>query len=132
MPSILPYFTFVCGLCFVIIVFRLLARSKISEKLSLVWLGGSTLILVLSGNPGSLDKLAALLGVQYPPSLLFMLSTLVLLLIVLYLSIQISHLNDKLKEVAQHVALNNFFVSSELHMQEAGVSLGKESSLQHE
>lgn len=68
---------------------------------------GAIAILVVSANPGWLDWAAGKLGVAYPPTLLFLFSTLVLLIIVLRQSMQISVLNEKLRQLAQHVALQD-------------------------
>ncbi|WP_438448547.1 DUF2304 domain-containing protein [Gorillibacterium sp. sgz5001074] len=108
MPNVLHVFLLLCGLIFFGTVVSLLMRNKISEKFSLVWLVGSGAILVLSGYPSLVDQAAHAIGVDYAPSLLFLFSTLVLLLIVLYMSIQISYLNDKVKELAQSMALQDF------------------------
>lgn len=108
MYSILHYFLLFCGFLFFGTVVILLMKHKINEKISMVWLTGSLVIFILSGNPKVLDWIAGLLGIQYAPSLLFLFSTLVLLLIVLYMSIQVSNLNDKLKELGQFIALQTY------------------------
>jgi hypothetical protein len=105
MDYVLKWFIFCCGLVFSGAIVRLLLRKKINERNSVVWLLSAAAILVLSANPHWFDELAGLLGVSYPPSLLFLFSTLVLLVIVLYQSMQISVLNEKLRQLAQHVAL---------------------------
>ena len=105
MDSILKWFILLCGITFSGAIVRLLLRKKISERNSVAWLLSAAAILIVSANPGWFDRLARLLGVSYPPSLLFLFSTLVLLVIVLYQSMQISVLNEKLRQLAQHVAL---------------------------
>ncbi|MBP1154249.1 MULTISPECIES: DUF2304 domain-containing protein [unclassified Paenibacillus] len=128
MHNILHYFLLLCGFLFFGTVVILLMKHKISEKISMVWLSGSLVIFVLSGNHEVLDWIAGLLGIQYAPSLLFLFSTLVLLLIVLYMSIQVSNLNDKLKELGQFMALHTYSESQhrvEEHV--AGHDSGKEN-----
>lgn len=109
MHNTLHYFLLACGLIFFVTVIGLLMKNKITEKFSLIWMIGSGAILVLAGYPALVDRAADSLGIDYAPSLLFLFSTLVLLLIVLYMSIQISHLNDKVKELAQNMALQAFY-----------------------
>jgi hypothetical protein len=65
------------------------------------------IIFLIAGNPVLLDKAAKLLGVAYPPSLLFLLSTLILLLFSLYQTIQITKLSNKVKDISQYLALKN-------------------------
>jgi hypothetical protein len=98
-------FLLCCGIGFAGFILYLLLKKKINEKHSIIWLGGVTAILVLSANPNWFDALAERLGISYPPSLAFLVSILMLALVVLYQSMQISVLNEKLKELAQHVAL---------------------------
>lgn len=108
MVSLLKLFTLFCGLLFVGTVFYLLIKRRINERNSLFWLSGSIIILILSAFPEILEVVARAIGVEYPPTLLFLIAILILLLIVLSQSIQISVLNEQLKELTQHVALNRF------------------------
>ncbi|WP_336787918.1 DUF2304 domain-containing protein [Paenibacillus sp. MMO-177] len=105
--DILRWFILLCGIAFAAVVIRLLLRQRINTRNSVSWLLGTTAILIISANPDWIDRLADLLGIAYPPTLLFLLSTLVLLVVVLYQSIQISILNEKMRQLAQHVALTD-------------------------
>lgn len=105
MSSILKLFILFSGIMFALTVMRLLLKKRINEKNSIVWLSGSTLILIIAANPELLDRLANYLHISYPPSLLFLLSILILLVIVLYQSIQISEINEKIKKISQHIAI---------------------------
>ncbi|NTW05187.1 MAG: DUF2304 domain-containing protein [Peptococcaceae bacterium] len=93
------------GIIFVLAVLRLLVKGKINERNSLLWLLGSLVILVLSSMPDALDVVARAVGVHYPPTLLFLLSILVILFILLYQSIQISILQGKCNELAQQLSI---------------------------
>jgi len=106
MGSILKVFILICGLTFIAAVFYLLMKRRISERNSLFWLFGSIIIFILSAAPEALEIVARSIGVNYPPTLLFLISILILLLIVLNQSIQISVLNDQVRELTQHVVLN--------------------------
>lgn len=96
---------FLLGVSFVFTVFYLLVRHKINERNSLLWLAGSLGILVLATIPNLLDIVARWLGVSYPPTLLFLLSILVILLIILHQSIQISVLQARCRELTQYLAI---------------------------
>lgn len=93
------------GVMFTFTVIRLLINKKINERVSLLWLVGSALILVLSIVPSTLDKISSVIGVDYPPSLLFMLGMLIILFICLMHSVQISILNNQIKELTQQVII---------------------------
>ncbi|WP_309120788.1 DUF2304 domain-containing protein [Paenibacillus sp.] len=106
MSLIAKLFVFFSGLVFTFIVLNLLLKRKINERNSIVWFLGAGSILLVSANPGWLDWVAARVGIQYPPSLLFLFSNLILLLLVLHQSTQISALNEKLKQLAQHISIS--------------------------
>ena len=89
------------------VVLNLLLKRKISEWNSISWFTAAVVILIVSANPKLVDWAAKALGISYPPSLLFLFSTLVLLVLVLYQSMQISMLQNKIRQLAQHVAIQN-------------------------
>ncbi|MCR4440812.1 MAG: DUF2304 domain-containing protein [Peptococcaceae bacterium] len=93
------------GLSAVCAVFYLLVKRKINERNSLFWLCGALAILVFSTMPDTLEIMADLAGVKYPPTLLFLLSILVILFITLHQSIQISVLQERVKELTQRLAI---------------------------
>ncbi|MFC4103342.1 DUF2304 domain-containing protein [Paenibacillus xanthanilyticus] len=107
MVDMLRWFVLLCGLAFSGLILRLLLRHKISARNSVVWLLSAAIILGLSAYPSWFDHLASLFGIHYPPTLLFLLSTLVLLVIVLHLSIQLSIMNEKIRQLAQHIAIRD-------------------------
>lgn len=95
----------ILGLSFVAVVFYLLVSRRINERASLPWILGSVIIIVLSVIPNVLEKLAAVAGVSYPPALLFVVANLLIILLLLYQAIQISVLQDKCREQAQHLSI---------------------------
>jgi hypothetical protein len=111
MNDTLEIIIFCIGLSLCIWVVTLLARKKINERNTLVWIGGVIVVLILSTNPEWLDVMANWAGVSYPPSLLFLCSFIVLLIITLYQSIQISHLYARIKDISQAIALQGGEIS---------------------
>lgn len=105
MSNILQWFLFGCGLAFSLTVIYLIIKHRLNERISVIWLCGSFLILFIAGQVALIDHVAAWLHISYPPSLLFLLSSLILLLFNLYQTIQISKLNTKIKDVTQYLAL---------------------------
>lgn len=122
MNSILQIFIVGSALFFSLIVISLLVKNKIGERNSVIWLSGSILILFLAGNPALFDKMAGWLGIHYPPTLLFLLSTLVLLLFNLYQTIQITKLSSKIKDISQYLAL----IQEEQQTKSEMIQVGKE------
>ncbi len=115
MSNILRIVILISGISFTGIIMYLLIVRKMNERNSLVWLFGAFTVLGLSALPQLLDKLAVLIGVSYPPALLFLVSTLVLLFCILYYSIQISALQGKVKTLAQENAVNKMLIEKKLN-----------------
>lgn len=105
LSDLLRMFVFAVGFAFSFYIVSLLVRKKISERHTLIWLIFVIVVVSLSIDPYILDLLARRIGVDYPPTLLFLVSMLLLMLVVLYQSIQISTLNEKVKELGQNMAL---------------------------
>ena len=107
MNSMLQIFLIGCAILFSTFVIRLLLKNKIGEKNSVIWLGGLLVILILAINPTLFDEAAKRLGINYPPSLLFFLSALILLTFSLYQTVQITKLSAKIKDISQYLALSH-------------------------
>lgn len=105
MGVIAKLFLIICAVLYTVAVISLLIKRKINEKNTIHWLSAVFLVLVLASIPNILDKVATFIGISYPPSLLFLISSLVLLYIALRQAVQLSVLDDKVKELAQLVAL---------------------------
>lgn len=94
-----------------LVVLELVRRRHLSEEYSLLWLGTAVFMLVIGVWRDLLHSLADLVGIEYPPNLLFLLAALFLLFIQLYFSIIISRLTRESKEAAQQIALLHYELS---------------------
>ena len=90
---------------FLLYILEMVRRRKLREEYSILWLFGSAVILVLSLKQAWLVRLAHTVGVVYPPSFLFLLGILFILLILIHFSIAISKLHQMNKKMAQEIAL---------------------------
>ena len=86
-------------------VIELIRRGRLKEQYSLLWLVAGSVLLVLSASRDLLEYISRLVGIYYPPSFLFLLAFLFLLLITLHFSVVISGLADQNKKLAQELAL---------------------------
>jgi hypothetical protein len=86
-------------------ILEMVRRRKLREEYSILWLFGSALILVLSLKQDWLVSLAHAVGIVYPPSFLFLVGILFILLILIHFSIAISKLHQMNKKMAQEIAL---------------------------
>jgi hypothetical protein len=95
----------ICGSAAVLLlVIELIRRGRLKERYSLLWLLASGVLLVLSTTKG-IEYISHLVGIYYPPSALFLVAFLFLLMITLHFSIVISGLSEKNKKLAQELAL---------------------------
>jgi hypothetical protein len=93
------------------IVIELIRRGQLKERYSLLWLLAGSVLLLLSSSRSALEFIARHVGIFYPPSFLFLIAFLFLLLITLHFSVVISGLTEKSKKLAQEIAL----LRQELH-----------------
>jgi hypothetical protein len=92
-------------LVLLVFVIEAVRRNRLNVRYSILWLGASGVLLVLSLYRPLLDWVAKFAGVAYPPSLLFLVAFLVLLCIVLHFSLVISSHRDSIRRLAQTIAL---------------------------
>lgn len=86
-------------------ILEMVRRRRLREEYSILWLAGSVVILVLSLKQGWLIGIAHAAGIAYPPSFLFLVGILFILLILIHFSIAISKLHQMNKKMAQEIAL---------------------------
>lgn len=92
------------------LVLELVRRRRLREEYSLLWLLTAFVMLIFSAWRDLLHGLAELVGIAYPPNLLFLLAVLFVLLILLYFSTVITRLTQENKEMAQQLALLRYEV----------------------
>lgn len=88
-----------------IFVLASLRRGVLREKYAVLWLATGALLVVLSWFPDLLVWAAAALGVQLPSNLLFFLAAVLLLLVSVQLSYEISRVEERSRRLAEEVAL---------------------------
>ena len=86
-------------------ILEMVRRRRLQEEYSILWLVGSVVILVLSLKRAWLEWIARAAGIAYPPSFLFLVGILFILLILIHFSITISRLYQMNKKMAQELAL---------------------------
>lgn len=88
-----------------VVVIELIRRGELKERYSLLWLLAGGILLIFSSSRDILGYVSGLFGIFYPPSFLFLLSFLFLMLITLHFSVVISSLTEKNRHLAQEIAL---------------------------
>lgn len=98
------YFVIVAVL-FMIYMIVEIRKEKLSIKESFWWMMSSLLMLILALFPYSIDWVAEKLGIDYPPSLLFVICIVFLLFINFRNSKRISEQQIKIIDLAQNISL---------------------------
>jgi len=101
----IPLLATLVSLIIFISVVELIRRNRLKERYSLLWLFSSIVLLLFSVSRELLHLAAQLVGIKYPPSLIFLLGFLFLIVINIHFTSVISELYEKNKVLAQEVAL---------------------------
>jgi hypothetical protein len=101
----LSLFAEILAVAMVVLILWLIRRDRLPISHSIWWLTVSALIGVLGLFPGLLDRVASWVGVAYPPSLLFILAILTLLIKVLLEDLEVSTNRRRLLRLAQKAAM---------------------------
>ncbi|SDK51595.1 hypothetical protein SAMN05216282_10773 [Cryobacterium psychrotolerans] len=86
-------------------VVELLRRRRLRERHAVWWFVAALLALVLGIFPATLTALADLLGVEVPTNLVFFVSIVILFLVSLQHSSELTGLEDKTRVLAEESAL---------------------------
>lgn len=86
-------------------VIELVRRAQLTEEYSLIWIGCSVALLILSLWRNLLDLAASVLGVHYPPALLLLALTFFVVIVSLYFSVVVSRHRKEIERLVQEVAL---------------------------
>lgn len=88
-----------------LVVLELIRSRRVRERYALLWLLTAVVLLVLSAWRDGLGKISDLVGIAYPPSALFVLGFLFIVIVLLHYSTVISRLSDQNTILAQRLAL---------------------------
>jgi len=98
-------FFIVLGVLFSAYIIRNTTRRRLLEKESFIWLLTIVVVIILGIFPEILDWTATLLHIQYGPSLLFLVSILVLAALLLRNSMITSSQQNKINSLAHKITL---------------------------
>lgn len=116
-PRVLPILGAVVTL---VVIVDLLRRRQLREKYAVLWLVVSVFVGVFAVFPGLLGRLAAFAGVKTPANLLFFVAALVLLVVCVQLSYEISRLEDETRALAEEVGILRLETGSRRPSDEGG------------
>jgi len=90
---------------FLLLIFELIRSRRLQERYALLWLMTGAVILLLSVWRDALRLVAEQVGIAYPPSALFVVGFLFILVVLLHYSTVISELSERNVLLAQDIAL---------------------------
>jgi hypothetical protein len=94
-------FFIVIGIFIVIYVYSKVKKKLFSEKESIYWMIFSIFIMLLAIFPKLIDNVSLFFGIYYPPSFIFLIGFVFLLILLFKQSQAINLLNERSKELAQ-------------------------------
>ena len=88
-----------------LVIIELIRSRRLQERYALLWLLTGIVLLVFALWRGALVKVSDVVGINYPPSALFVMAAFFILLVLLHYSTVISELAAKNLALAQRLAL---------------------------
>jgi hypothetical protein len=104
-PFRVSIFAAIAALLLLFVIFELIRSRRLQERYAMLWLLTGIVILILGLWRGLLSTIADAVGIAYPPSALFVLAAIFILLLLLHYSTVISTLSDQNRILAQRLAL---------------------------
>ena len=108
----------VASLAVVVFLAALLRSRRVREKYAFIWIAVGVTVAVLAAFPDVVVWLTGLVGIQTPVNLLFATSLVVLLLVCVQLSVEVSGLEEETRTLTEEVALLRLDVERALAAQE--------------
>ena len=87
------------------VVLRLVVRRRLLVKYAALWLVVSIVLVVMALIPGSLQALARLLGFVVPANLLFFAGFVLLLMVTVQISVELTGVERRVQRLAEEIAL---------------------------
>jgi hypothetical protein len=104
-PFRVAVFASIAAAIFLLVIFELIRSRRLQERYALLWLITGGVILLLSVWRDALRLVSEQIGIAYPPSALFIVGFLFILVVLLHYSTVISELAERNVRLAQDIAL---------------------------
>ncbi len=95
----------IIAVAFMLVIFRLIAKGRLREEYSIVWILCTAILLLFSIWRSGLDVIAGLLGIVYAPSLIFLAALFAIVVFLVHLSVVNSKQHQQIKDLSQEMAL---------------------------
>lgn len=103
----IPGYAFAIVLSVLLVVFLvvLLRTRRLREKYAITWIALAVGVCVLGAFPHTIGALSSAVGVETPSNLLFVIALVVLLIVCVQLSVEITSLEEETRTLVEEVAL---------------------------
>ncbi|HEM4130251.1 MULTISPECIES: DUF2304 domain-containing protein [Streptococcus] len=91
-----------------VLILRRIRKSQLQIPDALFWIFFSALLLILSLFPSLAEAITKLLGIALPVNFIFLFIIFLLIIHQFQLTMRLSKLDNKLKELAQTIAIERF------------------------
>ena len=99
------YISILVSFVFLLVIINMVRKRQLSERFALAWMLIPVLLIVFSSNRGLLERLAALVGIYYAPAIMIPIIFGLFILVSLYFSVKVSKAEQRIKTLAQEIAL---------------------------
>lgn len=99
------FFVIGLSLLFLILVINLVRTRKLKEEFAILWLFTAVVLMLTSLFIDVVDAVSHVLGIDYPPALIFVAALLGITLILMQFSVGLSRYADQIKVLTQESAI---------------------------
>jgi hypothetical protein len=104
-PLRVSIFAAIASILLLLVILELIRSRRLQERYALLWVMTAVVLLVFALWRDGLNVLANTVGIAYPPSALFLLAAVFILVVLLHYSTAISELAERNLLLAQRIAL---------------------------
>ena len=98
------FFTII-SLIFSVMVVLKVKKKRFFEKDSFLWLIGSATMMILALFPSLVSQMSVIVGIEYAPSLLFLVAIIFTMYLLFIQSENVSKLKEETKELGQRIVI---------------------------
>lgn len=99
------FFALALSLAVVLFLISLMRKRRLREKYAIIWLLLATVIVVVGAFPQTVLWLTRVVGVEIPANLVFAVAIVVLLIVCIQLSTEVTAIEEKTRTLVEEVAL---------------------------
>jgi hypothetical protein len=104
-PLRVSIFAAIAAILLLLVILELIRSRRLQERYALLWVMTALVLLVFALWRDGLNVLARTVGIAYPPSALFLIAAVFILVVLLHYSTAISELAERNLMLAQRIAL---------------------------